>query len=290
MLVYDINVDSAKRFVREVETTFSHLESPDDSNKVDIAKSPRSLAENSDIIFTVLPESSHVESAIKNMISPNLPKPPSAERRIFIDCSTIDPSTSRRVAHSVHQAGKDVFVDAPMSGGVVGARAGTLTFMLGAPPDLVHHVQPVLLMMGKAVHRCGEQGAGLSAKLANNYLLALLNIATAEAMNLGIRCGLDAKVLAQLINMSTGRNWCSEINNPVPGVVDGAPASRGYSGGFGVKLMKKDLELAISAAEQAGAKLELHQRTREVYDEVLRNEGYKGCDFSVVYKYLQEMQ
>lgn len=224
------------------------------------------------------------------MILPNLPKPPSAEGRIFIDCSTIDPSTSRRVASAVRETRQGVFVDAPMSGGVVGARAGTLTFMLGAPSDVVHHVQPILLMMGRAVHHCGEQGAGLFAKLANNYLLALMNIATAEAMNLGIRCGLDAKVLGRLINMSTGRNWCSEINNPVPGVVDGSPASRGYSGGFGVKLMKKDLELAISAAEQAGAKLELHQRAREVYDEVIRNESCQGCDFSVVYKYLQENQ
>lgn len=224
------------------------------------------------------------------MISADLPRPSSAEGRIFIDCSTIDPSTSRRLADTVRQTGQGVFVDAPMSGGVVGARAGTLTFMLGAPSHLVPHVLPILLMMGRDMHHCGEQGAGLSAKLANNYLLALMNIATAEAMNLGVRCGLDPKLLGRLINVSTGRNWCSEINNPVPGVVDGSPASRGYTSGFGVKLMKKDLELAISAAEQVGARLKLHQRARETYDEVIRNEAYKGCDFSVVYKYLQENQ
>ena len=224
------------------------------------------------------------------MIRPQLQELPSTQKRIFIDCSTIDPSTSRKVASAVHRTGQGTFVDAPMSGGVVGAQEKTLTFMLGAPLDLLDHVTPILLMMGRSVQHCGDQGAGLSAKLANNYLLALLNIATAEAMDLGIRCGLDAKVLGQLINVSTGRNWCSEVNNPVPGVIDAAPASREYSGGFGVSLMKKDLELAIAAAEEAGAKLQLHEKAREIYNAVNRDERYKDRDFSVVYQYLQSKE
>jgi 3-hydroxyisobutyrate/3-hydroxypropionate dehydrogenase len=173
-----------------------------------------------------------------------------------------------------------------MSGGVVGATAGTLTFMLGAPDNLVSRVEPILLQMGKKVLHCGVQGAGLSGKLANNYLLAINNIATAEAMNLGIKWGLDAKVLAGLINVSTGKCWPSEINNPVEGVVDGSPASRDYKGGFGISLMKKDLGLAIKAAGEAGARLELGNRAREVYDNVEADELCKGRDFSVVYRYL----
>ena len=138
--------------------------------------------------------------------------------------------------------------------------------------------------MGRRVLHLGEQGAGLSGKLANNYLLALNNIATAEAMNLGIKWGLDPKVLGQLINSSTGKCWPSEVNNPVPGVVDGAPAGKGYEGGFGVALMRKDLKLAITAAAEAGARLELGQRAAQIYDEVA--EAEKGKDFSVVYRWL----
>lgn len=142
------------------------------------------------------------------------------------------------------------------------------------------------MLMGKKVIHCGAQGAGLSAKLANNYLLAINNIATAEAMNLGMKWGLDAKVLGNLINISTGKCWPSEINNPVKGVVEGAPASRDYSGGFGIGLMKKDLGLAIRAAAEAGARLELAEKANEVYEEAEKREDCKGRDFSVVYRYL----
>lgn len=173
-----------------------------------------------------------------------------------------------------------------MSGGVVGAKAGTLTFMLGAPDSLVSRVEPILLMMGKKVLHCGPQGAGLSGKLANNYLLAINNIATAEAMNLGIKWGLDPLVLGNLINISTGKCWPSSVNNPVKGVVDGAPASRDYEGGFGLSLMKKDLSLAILAAKEAKATLELGERAREVYEAAEQREDCKGRDFSVVYRYL----
>jgi 3-hydroxyisobutyrate dehydrogenase len=173
-----------------------------------------------------------------------------------------------------------------MSGGVVGATAGTLTFMLGAPEPLIPRVEEVLLKMGKKVLHCGPQGAGLSGKLANNYLLAINNIATAEAMNLGIKWGLDPKTLGNLINISTGKCWPSEINNPVQGVVEGAPASRDYSGGFGLSLMKKDLGLAMLAASEAGARLELGARAGEVYEAAEQRDDCKGRDFSVVYRYL----
>lgn len=168
----------------------------------------------------------------------------------------------------------------------MGAKAGTLTFMLGAPDSLVSRLEPILLMMGKKVLHCGGQGAGLSGKLANNYLLAINNIATAEAMNLGMKLGLDPKVLGNLINVSTGKCWPSEVNNPVNGVVDGSPSSRDYSGGFGLSLMKKDLTLAMLAAEEAGARLELGDRAKAVYEAAEQREDCKGRDFSVVYRYL----
>jgi 3-hydroxyisobutyrate/3-hydroxypropionate dehydrogenase len=163
--------------------------------------------------------------------------------------------------------------------------------MLGASSktgQLVERVKPILLLMGKRVLHLGGQGAGLSGKLANNYLLAISNIATAEAMNLGIKWGLDPKVLGDMINSSTGRCWSSEVNNPVAGVVEGSPASRDYDGGFGVSLMKKDLKLAIAAAKEADARLELAAKAEEVYEAT--EAVHKGKDFSVVYKYLQRTE
>lgn len=211
------------------------------------------------------------------------------QERLFIDTSTIDPASSREVANAVHSTLSGRFVDAPMSGGVVGAKAGTLTFMFGASSQtgqLVERVKSVLHLMGKNAWHMGDQGCGVSAKLANNYILAINNIATAEAMNLGIKWGLNPKVLQEMVNVSTGRCWPMEINNPVPGVVEASPASRDYEGGFGVSLMKKDLRLAMAAAEESGTPLALAGTAREVYDAVESN--YRGKDFSVVYKWLLE--
>lgn len=237
-------------------------------------------------MITVLPEPSHVKNVFHSILHPALP--PSDPERLFIDCSTIDPTSSREVANAVHSTAQGRFVDAPMSGGVVGARAGTLTFMLGANSKhgglIKFRVRPVLEMMGQKALWLGGQGAGLSGKLANNYLLAISNIATAEAMNLGQRWGVDAQVLAELINGSSGRCWSSEINNPVPGICPDAPAENDYEGGFGVELMKKDLRLAMEEAIRIGAKVELGERAGDIYEEVQAKEP--GKDFSVVYRWL----
>ena len=219
------------------------------------------------------------------MLEPALPRV--KPERLFIDCSTIDPASSREVANAVHCTAQGRFVDAPMSGGVVGARAANLTFMLGASSrsgDLVERVIPILELMGNKVLHLGEQGMGLSGKLANNYLLAINNIGTAEAMNLGLRWGLDPIKLGQLINSSSGRCWSSEINNPVPGVSPRAPAEDDFDGGFDIGLMRKDLKLAMEAAGQVGAHLKLADRVAEIYSEV--EDQYTGKDLSVVYKWL----
>ncbi|SPN99892.1 related to 3-hydroxyisobutyrate dehydrogenase [Cephalotrichum gorgonifer] len=274
--VFDINQSSMDRLVSDVG------ESPSGGAAIESSKSALDAAKDSDTVITVLPEPAHVRQVYSTFLESSLPARP----RLFIDCSTIDPSTSRSVAESVSTAAAGDFVDAPMSGGVVGATAGTLTFMLGAPEPLVARAEAVLRRMGKRVLHCGGQGAGLSAKLANNYLLAINNIATAEAMNLGMRWGLDPKTLAGVINASTGRCWPSEVNNPVAGVVAGSPAERDYAGGFGVSLMRKDLGLAVEAAREAGARLELGEKAKEVYEGAAGHERCKGRDFSVVYRYI----
>ncbi|KAF2458905.1 3-hydroxyisobutyrate dehydrogenase, partial [Lineolata rhizophorae] len=157
--------------------------------------------------------------------------------------------------------------------------------MLGAPDASVPRVTAALSLLGRRVLHLGPPTSGIKAKLANNYLLAVNNIATAEAMRMGVAWGLDPAKLADLINASTGRCWPSEVNNPVPGVVEGAPAGRGYEGGFGVALMRKDLRLAVEAAVAAGVKARMGEGAREVYEEVVRG-GDAGKDFSVVYRYL----
>lgn len=215
-----------------------------------------------------------------------LTEAPTTKERLFIDCSTIDPKSSAEVANATHSSGQGKFIDAPMSGGVVGARAGTLTFMMGAPEELVERAKGILSMMGKRTVHLGPQTSGLKGKLANNYLLALNNIATAEAMNMGVKWGLDPKTLADMMNTATGKCWPSEVNNPVPGVVDGAPASRDYSGGFGTRLMLKDLKLALQAGVEADIVPQLGAYAREIYTAVQADERCKDRDFSVVYRYI----
>ncbi|KAK8128032.1 3-hydroxyisobutyrate dehydrogenase [Apiospora sp. TS-2023a] len=274
--IFDINQSAVHRLAEDMKA------SQTGGAAVTTAETAKDAARDSDTVITCLPEPAHVKAVFSDILSTDLPK----RDRVYIDCSTIDPSSSREVAKMVSSAAQGQFVDAPMSGGVVGATAGTLTFMLGAPDALLPKIEPILLRMGKRVLHCGAQGTGLSAKLANNYLLAINNIATAEAMNLGIRWGLDPKTLANVINVSTGKCWPSEINNPVKGVVEGAPAGRDYSGGFGIGLMKKDLNLAIVAAQEADARLELGDQAKQVYAEAEKLDNCKGRDFSVVYRYL----
>ena len=219
-----------------------------------------------------------------DILSESVPNAPTEKTRLYIDCSTIDPTTSREVAKMVKEKSGADFVDAPMSGGVVGASAGSLTFMVGAEKELMSRIEPLLLLMGKKVWHMGAQGTGLSGKLANNYALAINNIAAAEAFNLGIKWGIEAKALADLINSATGKSWPSEVNPPVPGVKEGSPSSKDYNGGFGVSLMSKDLRLAIKAADEAGAKLVLADIAKTVYAETEKE--HKGKDFSVVYRWL----
>lgn len=290
LVVCDVREDVTRQFVEEIRAEKSSSgAAPGPVRCVEVAANAREVAEKSETIITSLPEPKHVKDVFHSILKPG-PLPPLTQERLFIDTSTIDPASSREVANAVHSTQAGRFVDAPMSGGVVGARAGTLSFMFGASTkasgsdQLLERVKSVLLLMGKKVWHLGDQGAGVCGKLANNYILAINNIATAEAMNLGIRWGLDPKVLADMINSSTGRCWPSEINNPVPGVVGTAPASRDYEGGFGVSLMKKDLRLAVAAAHESGTPLELAAAAQDVYDAT--EAAHPGKDFSVVYRYL----
>lgn len=247
-----------------------------------IALSPRDAAAQGDLVITMLPAAAHVRSVYLNEdgvlagIRAGTPA---------VDCSTIDPQTAREISVAAAKQGIDLG-DAPVSGGTGGAQAGTLTFMVGATPALFATLKPVLEQMGRNIVHCGEVGTGQIAKICNNLLLGISMIGVAEAMALGDALGIDTGVLAGIINSSTGRCWSSDTYNPWPGIVETAPASRGYSGGFGAELMLKDLGLATEAAKQARQPVVLGAVAQQLYQAMsLRGDG--GLDFSAIVKSYQ---
>ncbi len=241
------------------------------SSPADIARS------NVELIITMLPAARHVkavylgEDGLLAHVAPGVR---------LIDSSTIDPMTAREVAAAAAKQGNPM-LDAPVSGGTGGAAAGTLTFMVGGSEADFAHAQPLLANMGKNIVHCGAAGNGQVAKVANNMLLGISMIGVAEAMNLGVALGMDAKVLAGVINTSSGRCWSSDTYNPFPGVLDSAPAARGYSGGFGTDLMLKDLGLATEAAKQAQQPVLLGALAQQLYQS-FSAQGHGELDFSAI--------
>lgn len=241
------------------------------------APSVADTAKNAAVVITMLPSSPHVREVYTGagLLLANV----SAET-LLIDCSTIDPHTARDVAAIAAQR-KIVMLDAPVSGGTVGAEAATLTFMVGGNTAAFEIAKPLLEKMGKNVVHCGAEGTGQVAKICNNMLLAISMIGVSEAMNLGASLGIDPKLLAGIINTSSGRCWSSDTYNPFPGVIETSAASRGYSGGFGVDLMLKDLGLAMDAAKQAKQSAILGSLAHQLY-QTWSAMGSGGKDFSSI--------
>lgn len=242
-----------------------------------ISESPKHAAQGAELAITMLPAAAHVRSVyleddgILAGIGLGVPA---------VDCSTIDPQTIRDIAAIAARQGVTLG-DAPVSGGTGGAQAGTLTFMVGASAEHFEVLKPVLAEMGKNIVHCGDIGTGQIAKICNNLLLGISMIGVSEAMALGNSLGIDIGILASIINSSTGRCWSSEVYNPWPGIVETAPAARGYTGGFGAELMLKDLALATEAARAARQPVILGAVAQQLYQAMsLRGDG--GKDFSAI--------
>jgi 3-hydroxyisobutyrate dehydrogenase len=233
------------------------------------------------VVITMLPASKHVESIYlgDNGILANI-KPGT----LLIDCSTIAPESARKVAAAALEKGYTM-LDAPVSGGTGGATAGTLTFMVGGTDDGFGLAKPYLEKMGKAIYHAGASGSGQTVKVCNNMLLGILMIGTSEAIRLGIANGMDPLVLSEVMSKSSGRNWTLEVYNPCPGVMENAPASKGYAGGFGVDLMLKDLGLAVENALATGSSVPMGALARNLYD-IHSKSGSGGLDFSSVFNML----
>ena len=244
---------------------------------VDVAASAREAVQGAEVVISMLPASKHVESlylgdeGLIKIIQPGA---------LLIDCSTIAPASAQKVAAAATSQDLQM-IDAPVSGGVAGATAGTLTFIVGGPAEALERARPVLQAMGKNIFHMGDAGAGQVAKLCNNMALGVIMAVTGEALALGAAHGLDAKTLSQMMAVSTGRSWATEVCNPWPGVLENAPASRGYSGGFGNDLMLKDMGLAVEAAIGVGATVPLGELARNLYA-MNKQAGRGGQDFSSV--------
>jgi 3-hydroxyisobutyrate dehydrogenase len=247
-----------------------------------VASSPLDAARDAEVVITMLPAGKHVAGVYLGDEG-LLAKLSGAA--LLLDCSTIDVATARAVGEAAQQQSL-AFMDTPVSGGVAAAAAGTLTFMCGGPAEHFERAKAVLAGMGRNIFHAGPPGAGQVAKCCNNMLLAIHMIGTTEALEMGVRGGLDPKVLSEIMLASSGRNWSLEVYNPYPGVMEKAPASNDYKPGFMVDLMLKDLRLALELAESQRLDNALGQLAHNRYAEH-QSAGNGSRDFSSILELLQ---
>jgi 3-hydroxyisobutyrate dehydrogenase len=260
--VFDLSEDAVAALVSEGAKT---------------ADTAREASSGAECVITMLPAGQHVETVYlgDDGLLARLPA-----GTLVIDSSTIAPETARGVAEVARA--KDIpFLDAPVSGGVGGARAGTLTFICGGSEAAFSKAGPILEAMGKNIFHAGDHGSGQVAKICNNMLLAILMSGTSEALALGVKNGLDPAVLSEIMKQSSGGNWALNVYNPWPGVMEGVPASRNYQGGFLVNLMTKDLGLAFDNAVKNQASIPMGSLARNLF-QLHAGQGNGTLDFSSI--------
>jgi 3-hydroxyisobutyrate dehydrogenase len=256
------------------------------SSGVQAAASAADAAHGADVVITMLPAGQHVrdvwlhQGGLIEAVRNGAP--------LLIDCSTIDVASARAVAEAAQAAGLDM-LDAPVSGGVGGATAATLTFMVGGSEAAFARGLPVLQAMGKNIVHAGGPGAGQAAKICNNMMLAINMIGVSEGFLLAQKLGLDWDKLHQIAGTSSGQSWALSNYCPAPGPVPAAPSNRDYAAGFTAALMLKDVKLSQAAADATGTPTPLGAHAASIYDAVV-GAGEGGRDFSVVFRWLAEQQ
>jgi 3-hydroxyisobutyrate dehydrogenase len=247
-------------------------------NGCEIVTTAREAVQGVEAVVTMLPNGGIVDQVYADDVIRRAP-----QEAILIDCSTIDVATARLVEGNANQNGY-AMVDAPVSGGIAAADAGTLTFMVGGNAQAFAAAQPILQVMGKAVIHAGAAGAGQAAKICNNMILGATMIATCEAFKLAEKLGLDLQTFYDISSQASGQSWSMTSYCPVPGVGPETPADRDYQGGFAAALMLKDLKLAMAAAADAGAKVPMGTLAENLYEAFAAEHG--ATDFSGIIKTL----
>lgn len=243
------------------------------------AASAAEAVKDAEIVVTMLPAGKHVREVYEKDVLPNV-----AKGALLIDCSTIDVATARANAEKAAALGFEA-VDAPVSGGIAAANGGTLTFMVGGTDAAFAKAEPILARMGKAVIHAGQSGAGQSAKICNNLILASQMIGTCEGLALAVRLGLDPQTFFDIASKATGQSWSLNSYCPLPGVGPESPADRGYEGGFAAGLMLKDLKLALGAAQSVDAATPMGSAAESLY-QAFANAGGATKDFSAIIGFL----
>ena len=234
-----------------------------------------------DAVVSMLPNGKVVARVFEDDVLRHAP-----QGAILLDCSTIDVGTARQVTADAVTAGYDM-VDAPVSGGIAAANAGTLTFMVGGTDTAFARAEPILSDMGKAVIHAGASGAGQAAKICNNMLLGASMIATCETFAMAEKLGLDLQTFYDISSKASGQNWSMTSYCPVPGVGPTTPADNAYQGGFATALMLKDLKLAMEAAQSVNADVPMAARAAELYAQ-FDKAGNGGLDFSAIIQTLKD--
>ncbi|HRP78601.1 MAG TPA: 3-hydroxyisobutyrate dehydrogenase [Aquamicrobium sp.] len=272
------NLVKAGHVVRGFDLMPQNLETAR-GNGLEIAASAAEAVAGADAVVTMLPAGKHVLAVYADIV------PAAAKGTLFIDSSTIDVESARK-AHAIASGAGMLSVDAPVSGGVGGAAAGTLTFMAGGAADAFAKAEPLLQpMAGKIVH-CGDAGAGQAAKICNNMILGISMIGVSEAFVLAEKLGLSHQALFDAASTASGQCWSLTSYCPVPGPVPTSPANRDYQPGFAAALMLKDLKLAQEAAQSAGAVTPLGAEAAQLYA-LFEAAGYGGTDFSGIVRFLR---
>lgn len=248
-------------------------------NGIVIAKSSTEAVGGADVVITMLPAGQHVLSVYAEAV------PAAAPGTLFIDSSTIDVDTARK-AHAVAESAGMLSIDAPVSGGVGGAAAGTLTFMAGGTPEAFAKAEPVLKPMAGRIVHCGPAGNGQAAKICNNMILGISMIGVSEAFLLAEKLGLSHQALFDVASTSSGQCWSLTTYCPVPGPVPTSPANNGYKPGFAAGLMLKDLKLAQEAAQKSSAVTPLGAEAAQLYA-LFDSQGGGQSDFSGIVNFLR---
>jgi 3-hydroxyisobutyrate dehydrogenase len=247
------------------------------------AASAAEAVRDADVVITMLPAARHVRAVFHDDVAPNA-KPGA----LLIDCSTIDVQSAREIGEEMKAKGFD-FVDAPVSGGIAAAAAGTLALMVGGTDEQFERAKPFLEPMAKAVIHAGELGAGQAAKICNNMILGATMAATVEGFTLAKKLGLDLQTFFDISSKASGQSWSMTSYCPVPGVGPETPADHDYEGGFAAALMLKDLKLAEEAAQQVGAYTPMGTKAEELYQRFV-DAGTGNKDFSGLIKMIEAGQ